>query len=83
MKIIPFRIKPSEAEDDFSEIYEFLIKGSNKDAYVVEIFIDDANDLGITFETCTCPHFKFRGENCKHIIRAKEILEEFGVIPIK
>ncbi len=80
MKIIPFRIKPSEADDDFSDVYEFLIKGSNPDAYVIEIFIDDANDLGITFEKCTCPHHKFRGEICKHIKEAKKILEEFEII---
>lgn len=80
MKIIPFRIKPSIEEDNLSMIYEFLIKGSHKDAYQIEIFIDDFNDLGITFETCTCPHFKFRGESCKHIQEAKKILREFKVL---
>ncbi len=80
MKIIPFRIKATEKEDDFSDIYEFLIKGTNKDAYVIEIFIDDANDLGIVLEQCTCPHFKFRGEICKHIEKAKEILTEFEIL---
>lgn len=82
MKIIPFRIKGSEDEDNFSDIYEFLIKGSNKDAYIIEIFIDDANDLGITFESCTCPHHKFRQAECKHIELAKKILRDFKVIPI-
>lgn len=80
MEIIPFRIKASEQEDDFSDIYEFLIKGSNKDAYVIEIFIDDANDLGIVLEQCTCPHFKFRQEICKHITECKEILTDFDII---
>lgn len=80
MKIIPFRIKASESEEDFSDIYEFLIKGTNKDAYKIEIFIDETNDLGITFESCTCPHHKFRQEECKHIKEAKKILKEFEVI---
>lgn len=80
MEIIPFRIKPSEAEDDFSDIYEFLIKGSDKNAYIIEIFIDDANDLGIVLEQCTCPHYKFRQEICKHIEKSKEILIEFGML---
>jgi len=79
MRIIPFRIKSSEQEDNFSDVYEFLVKGTNKDAYLVEIFVDSLNDLGITFESCTCPHFKFRGEECKHIKHCKNILQEFEV----
>lgn len=79
MKIIPFRIKPSEDETDFSDIYEFLIKGSNKTAYVIEIFIDEANDLGITNSFCTCPHYTFRQLECKHIKEAIAILKEFNI----
>lgn len=79
MKIIPFRIKPSSDEENLSMIYEFLVKGTAKDAYKIEIFIDDFNDLGITFETCTCKHFEFRQESCKHIKTCKEILKEFNV----
>jgi hypothetical protein len=80
MKIIPFRIKPSIEEDNFAEIYEFLIKGSNKDAYIVEIYIDDANDLGVILTECTCPHHKYRAEECKHIKQALNILSEYGII---
>ena len=79
MEIIPFRIKASEEEDNFSEVYSFLIKGSHKDAYEVEIDIDNLNDLGITDTRCTCPHYTFRELECKHIKKAIEILTEFGI----
>ena len=82
-KIIPFRIKASEEEDNYSEVYSFLIKGTNKDAYEVEIDIDSLNDLGITDTRCTCPHFQFRagGEKgqCKHIIECIKILGWFDI----
>ena len=79
MKIIPFRIKASEEEDNFSDVYEFLIQGNDKDAYEVEIDIDSVNDIGITDSRCTCPHYQFRQIECKHIKKSIEILEEFGV----
>ena len=79
MKIIPFRIKASEEEDNYSEVYSFLIKGTNKDAYEVEIDIDSLNDLGITDTRCTCPNYTFRQAECEHIKKAIEILKEFGV----
>jgi uncharacterized Zn finger protein len=79
MKIIPFRIKASESEDNYSDVYAFLIKGTNKNAYEVEIDIDNLNDLGITETRCTCPSFIYRQENCKHIKLAIEILKEFNV----
>ena len=79
MKIIPFRIKASKEDDNFIDVYEFLIEGSKKDAYEIEIEIDDANDLGITDTRCTCPHHVFRGVCCKHIQFAIEILKEFGI----
>ena len=41
MKIIPFRIIPSDELNNYSEIYAFLIKGTNKDPYETEIEIDD------------------------------------------
>lgn len=79
MKIIPFRIQPSEIEDDYSDVYEFLIKGINKNAYQIKISIDGFNDLGIVHEICTCPSFTYRGEECKHIKKCKELLKEFEV----
>lgn len=80
MQIIPFRIIPSENEEDYSDVYEFLIKGNTKNAYQIKIYIDSLNDLGITFETCICPHFKFRKQECKHIKACKTILKEFKII---
>lgn len=79
MKVIPFRISVSKEEDNLAEVYSFLIKGTNKDAYEVEIEIDDANDLGLTDTRCTCPHYTFRQIDCKHIIKCKKILNEFGI----
>lgn len=79
MKIIPFRIKPSEIEDDYSDVYEFLIKGSDKDAYIIEIFIDSLNDLGITETKCTCADYFYRQNICKHIKMCQNILKEFNV----
>ena len=79
MKIIPFRIKASEEEDNYSEVYSFLIKGTNKDAYEVEIDIDSLNDLGITDTRCTCPHYIFRETDCPHIKFAREILKDFEI----
>ena len=79
MKIIPFRIKASDEPDNFSDVYAFLIQGSKKEAYEVEIDIDSLNDLGITDTRCTCPHHAFRQIECKHIKKAKEILTEFGI----
>lgn len=79
MEIIPFRIKPSIEPDNFSEIYEFLIKGSNKDAYEIEIEIDNLNDLGITDVRCSCPHYSFRETECKHIKAAKSILKQYNI----
>ena len=79
MKIIPFRIKESKEEDNYSDVYAFLIQGSKKEAYEVEIDIDSLNDLGITDSRCTCPHYTFRQLECKHIVYAKQILTEFGV----
>ena len=80
MKIIPFRIEASKEEDNFSDVYAFLIQGSKKDAYETEVDIDSLNDLGITDSRCTCPHHTFRQEECKHIKQAKKILIEFGII---
>lgn len=79
MKVIPFRIQASEEEDNYSDVYMFLIQGTKKDAYEVEIDIDNLNDLGVTDSRCTCPHYTFRETECKHIIEAKRILEEFGI----
>ena len=79
MKIIPFRIEASKEEDNYSYVYAFLIQGTNKDAYEVEIDIDNLNDLGITDARCTCPDYAFRQNECKHIKKAIEILKEFGV----
>lgn len=80
MRIIPFRIKASEDDANFSDVYEFLIQGSKKDAYEVEIDIDSLNDLGITDTRCTCPHHTFRGASCKHI---KECIKILGCFDIK
>ena len=83
MRIIPFRIKASEEEDNFSDVYAFLMEGSKKEAYEVEIDIDSLNDIGITDTRCTCPHFQFRagGEKgqCKHIIECIKILNCFDI----
>lgn len=80
MKIIPFRIKSHFEEDNYSEIYEFLIKGTSKDPYEVEIDIDNLNDLGITDTRCTCADHIFRQNTCKHIVNCKNILKDFGVL---
>ncbi len=80
MEIIPFRIEASKEEDNYSDVYAFLIQGNSKDAYEVEIDIDSLNDLGITDTRCTCPHYTFRALDCKHIEKAKEILGEFGIL---
>lgn len=79
MKIIPFRIKPSEEPDNYSEIYHFLIKGTNKDPYEVEIEIDTFNDLGLTDTRCTCPDHVYRETECKHIKHCKQILNDFKI----
>jgi len=79
MKIIPFRIKASEEEDNYSDVYAFLIQGTSKDAYEVEIDVDSLNDLGITDTRCTCPHYTYRETECKHIEAAKKILKEFNI----
>jgi len=79
MKVIPFRIKASEEEENYSDVYAFLIQGSKKDAYEVELDIDSFNDLGLTDERCTCPHWTFRALECKHIKEAKRILNNFGI----
>jgi len=79
MRIIPFRIKSSEEEDNYSDVYAFLIQGTKKDAYEVEIDIDSLNDLGITDTRCTCPHHTFRQAECKHIKECVKILGCFGI----
>ncbi len=79
MRIIPFRIKASLEEDNFSDVYAFLIQGTKKDAYEVEIDIDSANDIGITDKRCTCPHSQFRGVECKHIKECVKILGCFNI----
>ena len=79
MKVIPFRIKASEEEDNYADVYCFLVQGSNKEAYEVEIDIDSLNGLGITDTRCTCLHFQFRQQECKHIKECVAILNEFGV----
>ena len=56
-----------------------LIKGSKKDSYEVEIEIDQFNDTGLKDVRCTCPHFMFRQEQCKHIDECLKILKDFGV----
>lgn len=76
-KVIPFRISPHPEPNNYSLIYSFLIKGSSKDPYEVEIDVDDFNDFGITDKKCTCPHHVYRGVDCKHIKLAIKILEEF------
>ena len=79
MKVIPFRIKASEEPDNYSEVYTFLIKGTSKQAYEVEIEIDTFNDLGLTDSRCTCPDHTFRKIECKHIRLCKKILNEFKI----
>ena len=79
MEIIPFRIEPSKEPDNYSEIYCFLIKGTSKDPYEVEIEIDSFNDLGVTDSRCTCAHYTFRQIECKHIKECKKILKEFNI----
>ena len=79
MKIIPFRIKPSEDDTNFSDVYEFLIRGSKENTYEIEIEIDNLNDLGITNTRCTCPDHTFRGSECKHIQKSVQILKEFEI----
>lgn len=78
--IIPFRIFPHPEPDNLSEVYSFLVKGTIKEPYEVEIDIDDANDLGITDSRCTCPNYKYRGIECKHIKECINILKQFKVI---
>ena len=79
MRIIPFRIKAHEDDDNYSDVYEFLIEGSKKDAYEIEIDIDSLNDLGITDTRCTCPDHTFRGSYCKHIQSCVKILGCFDI----
>ena len=79
MRIIPFRIKAHEDDDNYSDVYEFLIEGSKKDAYEIEIDIDSLNDLGITDTRCTCPDHTFRGSYCKHISECDKILGCFDI----
>ena len=79
MEIIPFRIKASEEEDNYSDVYCFLVKGTGKDPYEVEIDIDSFNDNGLTDERCTCPHYSYRQLECKHIKECKKILNDFGI----
>lgn len=89
MIIIPFRIKTSEEEDDYSDIYSFLIEGSKKEVYKVEISVDDFNDLGITKTKCNCidcsikrnPNYKnyIKDYQCKHIKECLNILKEYNV----
>jgi len=89
MKIIPFRVKESEEEEDYSDVFCFLIEGSKKNVYNVEISIDDFNDLGITKTICNCtdcsikrnPNYKnyIKDYNCKHIKECLNILKEFKV----
>jgi len=89
MKIIPFRIKTSEEEEDYSDVYCFLIEGSKKEVYNVEISVDSFNDLGITKTKCSCidcsikrnPNCKnyVKDYNCKHIKEVLNILREFKI----
>lgn len=79
MKLIPFRIEPHPEPDNYADVYKFLVQGTIKEAYEVEIDVDDANDLGVTDTRCTCPHATYREVECKHIITCKSILEEYGV----
>ena len=90
MKIIPFRIKPSKEEDNYSDVYDFSIKGSDRIAYEIEIEIDSLNDIGITNTKCTCvdcsikrnekcKRFVSKHYRCKHIKKAIETLNEFEV----
>ena len=79
MRIIPFRINATKEEDNFSDVYAFLIQGNQKDAYEVEIDIDSLNDIGITDSRCTCPHYTFRASECKHIKECVKILGCFGI----
>ncbi len=85
MRIIPFRIKASKEEDNYSDVYAFLIQGNSKDAYEVEIDIDSLNDIGITDTRCTCSDCEFKripnckrfvslDYKCKHIIECEKIL---------
>jgi len=79
MEIIPFRIKGSEEEENYSDVYSFLIKGNGKYPYEVEIDIDTFNDNGLTDERCTCPHYSYRQLECKHIKECKKILNDFDI----
>jgi len=80
IKVIPFRIKPSLEEDNFSEVHDFLIQGTAKDAYELEIDIDSLNDLGITDLRCTCPHHTFNecNKEHRHFKTCIDILKVFG-----
>lgn len=81
MTIIPFRITASEEEDNYSDVYGFLIQGTAKDAYEIEIDIDSLNDKGITDLRCTCIHHTFNecNKEHRHFDTCIEILKEFGI----
>ena len=80
MEFIPFRIKSSEEPDNFNTIFAFLVKGSNKDPYEVEIQVDDFNDTGLQDCVCSCPDHQFRQSQCKHIKECLEYLKSKEVI---
>lgn len=79
MKFQPFRILDHEDPNNFSTVYEFIVQGSNKNPYNLQIHIDDFNDLGITDKICDCPDSFYRDKDCKHIFKALEILEEYKI----
>ncbi len=90
MKVIPFRITESTEPDNFNTIYNFLIKGSDKDPYEIEIEIDEFNDTGFVESRCNCYDWKFRrlpnckrfvsiDYECKHITEGKRVLVDFGI----
>ncbi len=67
LKLVPFRIVEFDGEIkpgvDIPTVYEFLGKGSHKEAYQIKIYVDDMNQSKIVDLSCTCPHHTFN--ECK------------------
>lgn len=55
-----------------NEFYQELVNGSNGNVYTV-IYGETPSDSLYKYDwSCTCPQYKFRGGECKHIKNAKE-----------
>lgn len=68
MEIIAYRTIESPYKDDYREIKEFPVLGTSPEPYAVWLFIDNFNvDCDLVEYKCTCPHFHYRGIECKHI----------------